>query len=73
AALIELSPTYLETVPPDLFSGEPLKYRVERDGYILYSVGSDGIDDGGQSHDDEPPGDDLVIRMPVAAPPAKKN
>ncbi len=32
----------------DPFTGKPLIYRVEGKGFILYSVGQNGIDDGGQ-------------------------
>ncbi len=30
----------------DLMTGDPLLYRRESDGYVVYSVGSDGSDDG---------------------------
>ncbi len=65
--LDELSPKYLPRVPRDIFSGKPLIYRPREDGYLLCSVGANGEDDGGRSFDDKPPGDDLVIRMPVPA------
>jgi hypothetical protein len=33
----------------DLLSGEPLKYKVEPEGaYVMYSVGRNGVDDGGK-------------------------
>ncbi len=32
----------------DPFAGKPFIYRVEGKGYILYSVGENGVDDGGQ-------------------------
>ena len=32
----------------DPFNGKQLIYRVEGKGYILYSVGQNGTDDGGQ-------------------------
>jgi hypothetical protein len=68
AKLDALAPKYLEKIPNDLFSGKPLIYRLEGDGYLLYSVGANGIDDGGASYDDQPPGDDIRIRKPVPAP-----
>jgi hypothetical protein len=40
-----LVPAYLEAAPVDLFDGNPMKYSQERG--IVYSVGSDGVDDGG--------------------------
>jgi hypothetical protein len=72
AKLDELAPKYLEIIPDDLFSGEALIYRLEDDGYLLYSVGVNGIDDDGRGYDDQPPGDDLSIRMPVPAPKSEK-
>jgi hypothetical protein len=70
--LDELVPKYLAKVPGDLFSGEPLIYRPEGDGYLLYSVGSNGIDEEGRGYDDQPPGDDLNVRMPVPEPQRKE-
>jgi hypothetical protein len=48
ASLIELVPDLLSKVPTDPFSGQPLVYRCTEDGYLLYSVGGNGVDDGGQ-------------------------
>ena len=43
-----LVPDYLSAVVIDPFSEAPLCYRLDdRDGYVLYSVGEDGQDDGG--------------------------
>ncbi|HLW65872.1 MAG TPA: hypothetical protein VKS79_11170 [Gemmataceae bacterium] len=70
--LAELAPKFIDKIPDDLFSGQPLIYRLEGDGYLLYSVGVNGIDDGGQGYDDDPKGDDLVVRMPVPEPKLKK-
>lgn len=44
--LAELVPRYLPSIPLDP-SGQPLVYRQRSDGYILYSVGANGVDDGG--------------------------
>lgn len=64
--LDELVPKYQPDIPRDLFSGQPLQYRPMEKGFLLYSVGKNGIDDGGQaSLLDRPPGDDLAVRMPV--------
>jgi hypothetical protein len=60
----ELSPRYLSTVPMDLFSGKALVYRPSANGYLLYSVGSNGLDEGGRTYDDVPSGDDLDVRLP---------
>jgi hypothetical protein len=70
--LDELAPKYLEKVPDDLFSGETLIYRLQDQGYLLYSVGPNGTDDGGRWYDDWPRGDDISVRMPVPEPQAPK-
>jgi hypothetical protein len=69
AKLAELAPKYLAAVPGDLFSGKPLVYRPSEEGYLLYSVGVNGKDEGGRWYDDDPPGDDPSVRMPL--PPLK--
>jgi hypothetical protein len=66
-----LAPKYLAAVPLDVFSGKPLIYKLEGKGYLFYSVGPNEKDDGGRSLDDDPLGDDLVVRMPVPALKAK--
>ena len=63
--LDEVVPKYLTAVPGDLFSGKPLVYRPTDTGYLLYSVGVNGIDEDGHWTDDDPMGDDLRVRMPV--------
>ncbi|UCG46280.1 MAG: hypothetical protein JSU94_12320 [Phycisphaerales bacterium] len=45
--LAELVPTYLDAVPKDPFDGNDLRYRPLEAGFIVYSVGEDGKDDGG--------------------------
>jgi hypothetical protein len=77
ADLKALAPKYLPQVPQDLFSAKPLVYRPAANGYLLYSIGANGKDDGGRGPDDVPPGDDLSVRMPLPplppppAPPAR--
>jgi hypothetical protein len=68
-ALAKLAPTYLTAVPGDVFSGKELIYRPGANGFLLYSVGINGIDDGGRGYDSQPPGDDLVVRVPLPAKP----
>jgi len=48
AELKELCPSLLKTIPTDRFSVKPLVYRPSKDGYLLYSVGKNLRDDGGQ-------------------------
>ncbi|MGQ9649354.1 MAG: hypothetical protein ACUVXJ_04525 [Phycisphaerae bacterium] len=51
-SLDELVPRYLEAVPMDPFTSQPLRYRLDtEEGYRLYSVGEDGKDDGGVERD----------------------
>lgn len=45
ATLEELKPRYVDAVSEDLFAGQPLHYQRRGDGYLLYSVGKDGVDD----------------------------
>lgn len=46
--LNELVPEYLKSVPTDCIDGQPLRYRRNADGtFLLYSVGENGKDDGG--------------------------
>jgi len=71
ARLDELAPRYLAKVPGDMFSGGPLVYRPDGNGYLLYSVGVNGQDDEGRWTDDEPRGDDPRVRMPVPEPVKK--
>jgi hypothetical protein len=42
-----LSEGFIDRLPADSFSGKPLVYRRQTEGFILYSVGIDGQDDGG--------------------------
>ena len=63
--LSDLAPKFLATIPEDLFSGQALIYRPSENGYLLYSIGQNGQDDGGRNTGDNPPGDDLAIRMPL--------
>ena len=45
-----LSPQFIETLPHDIIGGEPLIYRPTADGkFLLYSVGWNEKDDGGQN------------------------
>lgn len=49
ASLDELLDGYLESLPQDPYCESPIRYRRlgEGDDYVLYSVGPNGIDDGG--------------------------
>ena len=47
--LKELLPGFMATIPNDVVTGQPPKYRPNQhqDGYLLYSLGFDRVDDGG--------------------------
>lgn len=76
--LNDLFPRYLAAIPKDGFSGGPLRYQRRGNGYLLYSVGENGIDDDGRDSSDDPQSnlpaaqrretvrkfDDLRVRMP---------
>lgn len=49
ADLTSLVPEFLKIAPVDFMNGQPLHYRLNGDGhFLLYSVGLDGVDNGGQ-------------------------
>jgi hypothetical protein len=63
-ALSALSPDYVVDVPIDYFTGQPLRYLPGQSGYVLYSLGPNGVDDGGlESSDENPSADDIVVRV----------
>ena len=63
--LADLVPDYLSEVPRDPYSGKPLVYRRNAKGYVLYSVGPDGHDNGGQPGlYDIKPGTDMLLDKP---------
>jgi len=53
AQLEALVPKFISAVPLDPFddSGGAFTYRREGEGYLLYSLGFDGKDDGGCNHE----------------------
>jgi hypothetical protein len=51
ASLDELVPTYLKAIPLDPIDGQQLRFKKLAKGYVIYSIGSDGQDDGGAEPD----------------------
>jgi hypothetical protein len=47
--LDELKPKFLPRLPIDYADRQPLRYRRTADGIVLYSIGRNGVDDGGRS------------------------
>jgi hypothetical protein len=52
ASLDQLVPEFLPAVPIDVYSGQPLKCKAGPQGPLIYSVGRDGVDDGGRFTDE---------------------
>ena len=66
AKLADLVPKYVAAIPADVFSGGALHYKPQADGYLLYSVGPNGKDDGGRNEYDNPGDsgcDDITVRI----------
>ena len=77
-SLEKLVLAYLDAGPEDFFSGKKLIYKRYLDGYVLYSVGENTMDDGGRSEHEGGPADtdDLFVqvgqRKPITVPWMKK-
>jgi hypothetical protein len=65
AILADLRPDFLPNVPLDPFDGQALRYRRDDQGVIVYSVGEDGKDNGGdrQTLNTFKDGTDLGFRL----------
>jgi hypothetical protein len=48
-------PEFLDDLPADPHHGEALVYELQADGFTVYALGANGVDDGGNMHN----GDDL--------------
>jgi hypothetical protein len=68
-SLDELRNGYIDVIPFDPFSEQPFLYVLDDDrrGCLIYSVGSNGIDENGRNNNGTPKGDDVHrrIRLPV--------
>jgi hypothetical protein len=49
ATLAQLKPAFVKSVFVDFMNEEPLRYLSANDGFMVYSVGLDTIDDGGRA------------------------
>ena len=45
----QLVPGVIERLPVEVFSGKPFVYKRSADGFLLYGVGANGIDEGGSN------------------------
>ncbi len=82
-SLDDLTPSILENIPSDPFSAQGFVYRKRSDdplgkGYVLYSIGADGIDNNGATDSIEPGlglsdregvGFDFVLNAPKSKKP----
>jgi hypothetical protein len=59
--LNDLRGDYIAEIPLDPFSGKSFRYILNEDapGFLLYSVGPNGIDEDGRGYNDVPKGDDI--------------
>ena len=63
--LDELTGKYLQSVPRDPFAADaPMRYKIEGEKYLLYSVGGDGVDNGGVALKRDAPDKDGVVPIP---------
>lgn len=63
--LDDLAPRYVARLPTDAYANDgALHYRRQGSGYLLYSVGRNGRDDGGHGIKEGPDWDDLSVRVP---------
>ena len=61
--LKELVPKFFSTMPRDPIDGQPLRYRLNSDGtFLLYSIGENGVDDGGDVKPEKNSNDHKWIR-----------
>jgi hypothetical protein len=63
ATLQELVPAYLDAVPADPFDGRPIRYNRLPKGYLIYSVGEDGVDNGGAEWNEETKTGDITFTV----------
>lgn len=63
--LSDLVPDYLEDIPKDPFHNNSLRYKKLDSGFVVYSIGVNGIDDGAKGKDsaDKSSGDDISFTV----------
>lgn len=71
AGLREAATAWGKVLPADLYSGKPFIYRTEKEGFALYSVGQNRVNDRGRSEKQslrtfsQPAGDDIPWNDPA--------
>jgi hypothetical protein len=61
--LSDLIPEYLSNVPHDPFALNPMRYARTVDGVVVYSLGHDEVDSGGDIHSGEHRPPDIGVRL----------
>jgi hypothetical protein len=64
--LAEIPKDILPEIPLDPYDGQPLRYRRTADGVVIYSIGPDLVDNGGnllRENKEEKPGEDYGFRL----------
>ena len=66
--LEELVPDFLPQLPLDPFDGQPLRFLVRDDAYVIYSIGADRVDNGGQTQQN--PNHEIIftVKRPSSPP-----
>lgn len=68
--LAALTPRYANKLPVDPYAlDKPLCYRRQTSGYLLYSVGPDGLDQGGGESERYNNSDDIAVSISDPEPP----
>jgi hypothetical protein len=67
--LSDLVPAYLEAVPTDPFTGNPIHLAIKGDQWIIYSFGPDARDHGGV--EDKHGNGDVIFTLSTHSPPTR--
>lgn len=68
-SLEALLPEFLAAVPVDPYDGQPLRYRRQDDGSpLVWSVGLNGLDEGGKVDRNKDEGDRVWVTSPLKTP-----
>lgn len=62
--LDELVPGFVAFVPLDPFDGKSMRWKRANDKLVIYSIGPDGIDDGGAHFDPQTQKGDITFELP---------
>ena len=68
-SLDELTPEFLDRPPVDPYQDSPLNYICRDGGFMIYSVGPDGVDNGGRLRNEVEKGGEYDIRVAVKIQP----